>query len=56
MMPQASDVNNRGWNPSADGWNPWQGKKRPTYKPCKGDIWLTEILQQQGSLNLMSPL
>jgi hypothetical protein len=33
MMPEASDVNNRGWNPSTDGWNPWQSVTKVQFQP-----------------------
>ncbi|MCU0379407.1 MAG: hypothetical protein MUC78_14230 [Bacteroidales bacterium] len=26
-------VNNRGWNPSTDGWNPWQSVTKVQFQP-----------------------
>jgi hypothetical protein len=38
-------MNNRGWNPSADGWNPWHERvPHNTSEPRRGDRSLREIL------------
>jgi hypothetical protein len=48
-------MNNRGWSPSYDGWNPWPETTRLSNKPCKGDRRGAEIDQQKTIAVLFFP-